>query len=124
MAIMEGKAMFVWVKETEEYQGKDTGRYAVTLVLNDETSEELANNGVRLRSYGEGDNVILQRKFVSNYPVRVIDAEGNALEDFPDGSKVRISYKYGNEHPIHGVPVYMDGIRVLEMGGVGGDPAL
>ncbi len=125
MAIIEGKAMFVNIKETEVYEGKDTGRYTVTLTLNDETSNELSSKGVRLKSYGEGADAILQRKFASKYPVRVIDAEGEPIAgDVPSGSTVRISYKYGNEHPVYGVPVYMDGIRVLEMGAAGVDSAL
>jgi len=125
MAVIEGKAMFVNIKETEVYEGKDTGRYTVTLTLNDETSNELSSKGVRLKSYGEGADAILQRKFASKYPVRVIDAEGEPIAgDVPSGSTVRISYKYGNEHPVYGVPVYMDGIRVLEMGAAGVDAAL
>ena len=117
--------MFANIKETEVYEGKDTGRYTVTLTLNDETSNELSSKGVRLKSYGEGSDAILQRKFASKYPVRVIDAEGEPIAgDVPSGSTVRISYKYGNEHPVYGVPVYMDGIRVLEMGAAGVDSAL
>ena len=112
--------MFVNVKATEVYEGKDTGRYTVTLTLNDETADELSKKGVRLKSYGEGADAILQRKFASKFPVRVIDAEGEPFSgDIPYGSTVRISYKYGDEHPVYGVPVYMDGIRVLEMGAAG-----
>lgn len=125
MAVIEGKAMFVNVKATEVYEGKDTGRYTVTLTLNDETADELSKKGVRLKSYGEGADAILQRKFASKFPVRVIDAEGEPFSgDIPSGSTVRISYKYGDEHPVYGVPVYMDGIRVLEMGAAGVDAAL
>jgi|TARA_A100001515_G_C4527961_1_gene195889 hypothetical protein len=125
MAVIEGKAMFVNVKATEVYEGKDTGRYTVTLTLNDETADELSKKGVRLKSYGEGAEAILQRKFASKFPVRVIDAEGEPFSgDIPSGSTVRISYKYGDEHPVYGVPVYMDGIRVLEMGAAGVDAAL
>ena len=125
MAVIEGKAMFVNVKATEVYEGKDTGRYTVTLTLNDETADELSKKGGRLKSYGEGADAILQRKFASKFPVRVIDAEGETFSgDIPSGSTVGISYKYGDEHPVYGVPVYMDGIRVLEMGAAGVDAAL
>ncbi len=125
MAVIEGKAQFINVKETEVYEGKDTGRYTVTLTLNDDTSNELSSKGVRLKSYGEGSEAIMQRKFASKYPVRVIDAEGELFGgDIPAGSTVRISYKYGDEHPVYGVPVYMDGSRVLEMGAAGVDAAL
>ena len=89
MAVIEGKAMFVNIKETEVYEGKDTGRYTVTLTLNDETSNELSSKGVRLKSYGEGADAILQRKFASKYPVRVIDAEGEPIAGVGDGSRRR-----------------------------------
>lgn len=125
MAVIEGKAMFFNIKETEVFEGKDTGRYTVVLTLNDAASNELSSKGVRLKSYGDGDDAVLQRKFASKFPVRVIDSEGETIPgDVPSGSTVRISYKYGNEHPVYGVPVYMDGIRVLEMGAAGVDSEL
>ena len=125
MAVIEGKAQFVWLKSTEVYEGKDTGRYTLTLTLDDASANELSDKGVRLRSYGEGDDQIMQRKFASKYNVRVIDAEGEPFGgDIPSGSTVRISYKYGDEHPVYGVPVYMDGVRVLEMSAAGVDAAL
>ena len=64
MAVIEGKAMFVNINETEVYEGKDTGRYTVTLTLNDETSNELSSKGVRLKSYGEGDDAVLQLSLI------------------------------------------------------------
>lgn len=125
MAVIEGKAQFIHLRETESYDGKDTGRYSLTLTLDDDTSNELSSNGVRLKSYGEGSDAIMQRKFASKFPVRVIDAEGEPYAgDIPAGSTVRVAYKYGNEHPVYGVPVYMDGVRVLELGADGVDPAL
>jgi hypothetical protein len=125
MAVMEGKAQFIWLKSTEVFEGKDTGRYTLTLTLDDESANELSSKGVRLKSYGDGSDAIMQRKFATRYPVRVIDAEGEPFAgDIPSGSTVRISYKYGDEHPVYGVPVYMDGIRVLEMGAAGVDAAL
>jgi hypothetical protein len=125
MAVIEGKAQFIWLKSTEVFEGKDTGRYTLTLTLDDESANELSNKGVRLKSYGDGSDAIMQRKFATRYPVTVIDAEGQPFAgDIPSGSKVRLSYKYGDEHPVYGVPVYMDGVRVLEMGAAGVDAAL
>jgi len=125
MAVIEGLAQFINVRETEVYQGKDTGRYTVTLTLDDAQANELSSKGVQLRSYGEGDAAIMQRKFASIFEIKVIDAEGEKYEgDIPRGSKVRISYKYGDEHPVYGVPVYMDAVRVLEEGQAGIDAAL
>ena len=125
MAVIEGKAQFIWLKTTEVFEGKDTGRYTLKLTLDDESANELSNKGVRLKSYGDGSDAIMQRKFATRYPVTVIDAEGEPFGgDIPTGSTVRISYKYGDEHPVYGVPVYMDGIRVLEMGAAGVDAAL
>jgi hypothetical protein len=125
MAVIEGAAQFVNLKETEVYQGKDTGRYSVVLTLDDAAASELSGKGVRLRPYGEGDSAIMQRKFASRFEVKVIDAEGEPYKgDIPRGSSVRISYTYGDEHPVYGVPVYMNAVRVLELGEAGIDAEL
>ncbi len=125
MPVIQGKAQFVNLKETEVFDGKDTGRYTVTLTLDQDAQDQLASNGVRLKSYGEGSEAIMQRKFASRYDVRVIDSEGEpASKDIPSGSTVRIAYKYGNEHPVYGVPVYMDAVRVLEVSSAGIDEEL
>jgi len=163
MPVIEGKANFVHIKNTEEYRGKDTGAYTVLVTLNETDAQTFENMGVRLKPYGEPPEQIVQRKFKSNYPVKIIDSKGVdiravsefileqqsednldeeaaiaaaveqygqsavdlALADEIPSGVFRVSFKYGASHPVHGVPVYMDGIRILEVEGVAGvDPAL
>jgi hypothetical protein len=112
MAVLTGKAAFVNLTETEQYQGQDTGRYTLTVTLDDSTAEMLSNQGVKLRDY-EGTP---QRKFSSRYPVKVIDADDNPfVGSITRGSTIRLSYKTGPAHPIHGTPTYLNAVRVVEL---------
>ena len=112
MAVLTGKAAFVNLTETEQYQGQDTGRYTLTVTLDDDAAQMLSSQGVKLRDY-EGK---AQRKFSSKYPVRVIDAEDNPfIGPITRGSTIRLSYKTGPAHPVHGTPTYLNAVRVLEL---------
>lgn len=112
MAVLTGKAAFVNLTETEQYQGQDTGRYTLTVTLDDDSAQMLSSQGVKLRDY-EGK---AQRKFSSKYPVRVIDAEDNPfIGSITRGSTIRLSYKTGPAHPVHGTPTYLNAVRVLEL---------
>ena len=70
MALLEGTVAFESLTRTEEYEGQDTGRYTITLTLDDEIAEALSEQGVKLRSYEDTS----QRKFASKFPVKVVDA--------------------------------------------------
>jgi len=112
MAVLTGKAAFVNLTETEQYQGQDTGRYTLTVTLDDDAAQMLSQQGVKLRDY-EGT---AQRKFSSKYPVKVIDAEDNPfIGPVTRGSTIRLSYKTGPAHPVHGTPTYLNAVRVLEL---------
>jgi len=112
MAVLTGKAAFVNLTETEQYQGQDTGKYTLTVTLNQDTAEMLSNQGVKLRHY-EGTP---QRKFSSKYPVKVIDADDNPfVGPITRGSILRLSYKTGPAHPVHGTPTYLNAVRVVEL---------
>jgi len=112
MAVLTGKAAFVNLTETEQYQGQDTGRYTLTVTLDDDAAQMLSSQGVKLRDY-EGT---AQRKFSSKYPVKVIDAEDNPfIGPVTRGSTIRLSYKTGPAHPVHGTPTYLNAVRVLEL---------
>ena len=114
MAVIEGKVIFnSSLTKTDVFNGQDTGRYTVWLALNDKDSQFLEENGVKLKVYGD----TMQRKFASKYRVPVIDTEDNAFTgEIPRGSVVRVSYKLGPPHPVHGTPTYLNAIRVLELG--------
>jgi hypothetical protein len=170
MPVIEGKANFVHVKQTEEFQGKDTGRFSVLMTLSDTDAQTFENMGVRLKPFGEPPEQIMQRKFNSNFPVKLITNDGvdiRAVSDFiveqqveqqagdnldeeealaaaiaaavqeygqaavdlalaeeiPSGN-FRVSFEFGKMHPVHGVPVYMNGIRILQADSASVDPAL
>jgi hypothetical protein len=43
------------------------------------------------------------------------DAEGGRYNgEVPYNSKVRLKYKTGPAHPVHGTPTYLEAVRVLE----------
>jgi hypothetical protein len=112
MAVLTGKAAFVNLTETEQYQGQDTGRYTLTVTLDNDAAQMLSEQGVKLRDY-EG---VSQRKFSSKYPVKVIDAEDNPfIGPVTRGSTIRLSYKTGPAHPVHGTPTYLNAVRVVEL---------
>lgn len=113
MTVITGKAAFVNLTETELFEGKDTGKYTLTVTLDDSTAQMLSDQGVKLKDY-EGRP---QRKFSSKFKVTVIDAEGNKfIGPITRGSTVRLSYKLSPEpHPIHGTLTYLNAVRVLEL---------
>ena len=109
--IVEGDVAFSNVTKHESYMGQSTNSYTVTVTLNDSEAKKLAEKGVKLKDY-EGT---MQRKFRSKYDIRVVDTEDGVFTgEIPRGSKVRLSVKLGDEHPVHGVGTYVSAIRVLE----------
>ena len=47
---------------------------------------------------------------------KLFDEEGNQWSgEVPYNSKVRVKYKVGNEHPVHGVATYLEAVKVLEV---------
>jgi len=109
--VIEGVVAFSTVTKHDVYEGKDTGNYTLTINMDAPAASVLEDAGVKVKDY-EGKP---QRKFKSKYKVDVIDADDNPVEgEIPYGSKVRVLYVFGNAHPQHGVPVYMNKVRVLE----------
>ena len=110
--VLTGTAAFINLDEHEVFQGQSTGRYTLTVTLDDDAAQMLSSQGVKLRDY-EGK---AQRKFSSKYPVRVIDAEDNPfIGPITRGSTIRLSYKTGPAHPVHGTPTYLNAVRVVEL---------
>ena len=111
MAVVSGKAAFAHLDSTEVYNGQDTGKYTLTVTLDDDNAALLAEQGVKLREY-EGNK---QRKFTSKFNVKVIDANDQPfVGNIPRGSVVRLSYKTAPPHPVHGTPTYLNAVRVVE----------
>jgi hypothetical protein len=112
MAILEGVVAFESLRETDVFNGQDTGKYSVTLTLDDDVATDLERSGVKLKDY-EGKK---QRKFASKYQPMVFDSNGNPFNGkVTYGSKVRIVWTEGQPHPVHGVTPYLNKLKVLEL---------
>lgn len=118
MSLAEGTVAFQNLQQTEVYQGQDTGRYTLTLSLEEDMASKLSDEGVKVKDY-EGT---AQRKFASKFPVRIVNANDEPfMGAIPKGSLVRVQYKLGDSHPVHATPTYLNAIRVLELGEESGD---
>jgi len=107
-----GTAAFVNLTETDKYNGQDTGKYSITLSMDDEEAVELENMGIKLKEY-QGK---AQRKFSTKYQVPVFDPEGKEVpaSALTYGAKVRLKWTAGKPHPVHGVSPYLSAVKVLE----------
>lgn len=109
--VISGVVAFSNVQEHEVFDGQSTGRYSMVITMDEQEASKLSDAGVKVKEY-EGTK---QRKFASQYPVTVVDTEDNPVNtEVPYGSKVRVLYATGNAHPQHGVPTYLDRVRVVE----------
>ena len=109
--VVEGIVNFSNVTEHDVYNGQSTGSYTLTISMSEDDAESFVSQGVKIKDY-QGNK---QRKFKSNYEIKRFDAEGNAYRgEIPFNSKVRLQYKLGPAHPVHGVPAYLEKVKVLE----------
>ena len=117
MPVINGTAAFINLKEHEMYQGKSTEKYSLTVTLDDKSIDQLARQGVKMRSYApEGSEPQQQRKFASKFDVPVYEANGDEfMGNVTRGSLVRVQYSLGAEHPVHGFTPYMDKVKVMEL---------
>lgn len=109
--VIEGIVNFSNITTTDVFNGQDTGQYSMTITLAEDDASTLAASGVKIKDF-KGSK---QRKFKSKFNVRTIDAEGNPYTgEVPYNSKVRLKFKLGDAHPVHGVSTYLEAIKVLE----------
>jgi len=116
--VVEGMSTFSKVTEHDSYMGQSTGKYTLMVTLSDEDAAKLESQGIKVKTYcPEDGEPVQQRKFSSKFDVRVLDAEGNRFSgEIPWNSKVRVKYKLGNEHPVHGMGTYLEAVKILELG--------
>jgi hypothetical protein len=108
---VEGVVNFSKLTEHDVYNGQDTGAYSMTITMSEDDASTLAANGVKIKDY-QGNK---QRKFKSKYDIKVFDADGNPYNgEVPYNSTVRLKYKMGPAHPVHGVSTYLEAVKVLE----------
>jgi hypothetical protein len=104
--MISGKVAFSNLTEHDIYKGKSTGKYALTVTLDDPSAK-----GVKLKDYNDTQ----QKKFTSKYRTEALAMDGSPyVGEIPRGSKVRVLYALGQDGGEHGVGVYMNKIRVVE----------
>ena len=116
--VIEGIVNFSNLTQHDVYMGQTTGKYTMTITMSEDDAESLSSRGVKIKDY-EGAK---QRKFSSKFDVKVVDAEGNPFNgEVPYNSKVRLKYKVGPAHPVHGLSTYLEAVRVLEVADMSDD---
>ena len=116
--VIEGIVNFSNLTQHDVYMGQTTGKYTMTITMSEDDAESLSSRGVKIKDY-EGAK---QRKFSSKFDVKVVDAEGNPFNgEVPYNSKVRIKYKVGPAHPVHGLSTYLEAVKVLEVADMSDD---
>lgn len=109
--VVEGIINFSHVTAHDVFNGQDTGAYSITLTIDEDDANTLSAAGVKIKDY-QGNK---QRKFKSKFDVAVVDADGNKYAgEIPYNSRVRVKYKLGNPHPVHGTSTYLEAVKVLE----------
>tara|TARA_A100000171_G_scaffold13124_1_gene11053 strand:+ start:984 stop:1367 length:384 start_codon:yes stop_codon:yes gene_type:complete len=115
MNTIEGLVAFSNVTEHDVYNGQSTGKYSLTITMEDAVADELASKGVKIKEYQPEDKVFKQRKFTSKFDLRVIDANDNTYSgEIPRNSRVRLLYNLGPAVGEHGTSTYLNAIRVIE----------
>ena len=110
--VIEGTVNFSNVTQHDVYNGQSTGAYSLTITMSEEDATALSADGVKIKDY----DCAKQRKFKSKYDIMRVDADGNRFEgEIPYNSKVRLKYKSGPAHPVHGTPTYLEAVKVLEL---------
>jgi len=110
--VIEGTVNFSNVTKHDVYNGQDTGTFSLTITMSEDDAATLSAQGVKIKEY-EGNK---QRKFKSKYDIGMYTAEGDRYEgEVPYNSRVRLKYKTGPAHPVHGTPVYLEAVKVLEL---------
>ena len=109
--VIEGTVNFSNVTQHDVYNGQSTGAFSMTITMPEDDASALSSLGVKIKDY-EGNK---QRKFKSKYDIALFDAEGNKYNgEVPYNSRVRLKYKTGPAHPVHGTPTYLEAVKVLE----------
>ena len=115
--ITKGIAKYVYLDSTEKFNGEDTGKYTLTVAVDDKEAKALEKVGVKVRTIKTEDGGSYRaRKFSTKYQLAfdmVKTDEGEAIgHDFGAESSVQVLWKAGQEHPQHGVATYLTAIKV------------
>ena len=104
--------------KTEVYKDKnsgieqDTGKYALTILINSKEAAKLAKEGMKLK---DRDGTPM-RKFASKYNVEVYNSDRTRWTDeIPEGSEVRLEYST-KPNPSHGLIPYVKRVVIKKLG--------
>jgi hypothetical protein len=108
--LIEGEVVFSNVETEDQYKGKPVG-YNIVLAVSEQDASFLRDQGVSLKTYEDK----VQRKFRTKSVPKVVNIDGDTVKgEVPYGSKVRLAYVLGEPNPEHGVPTYLNAVRILE----------
>ena len=116
--ITKGEALYVYLQETEKFDGEDTGKYTITVGISDSEAKKLEKAGVKVKTskHPETGEMTKARKFSTQFKLKdemIQTTEGEVIGDqFGTGSKITVLWKEGNDHPRHGVGTYLTAIKV------------
>ena len=115
--ITKGIAKYVYLDSTEKFNGEDTGKYTLTVAIDDKEATALEKAGVKVRTINTEEGTSYKaRKFSTKYPLNfdmIKTDDGEAIgHDFGAESEVEVLWKAGNKHPQHGVATYLTAIKV------------
>ena len=111
--VFSGKVAFTSLTKHDEFNGESTGKFSLTVNLDNDSYEKAEALGLRIRER-EGD---MQRKFTSKFDVDVVDADDNPYAgEPPRGSEVRVLANIGAISPQWGPSTYMNRVRVVVEG--------
>jgi len=111
MEYVSGEVAFSHLTEFEKFQGESTGKYSLTITLDDEAASKLEGQGVKLKVH-DGKK---QRAFKTKYEFQYVDTEKQPQEgELGRGSKVKVAYKLGQPYGEYGVTTFLQGVQVVE----------
>ena len=110
--VTTGVVAFSNLDEHEVYRGQSTGRFSLVVTMDENEASKLEDMGIKIKEYKDKK----QRKFTSKFKVDVLDLNGDPVPgEIPYGSVVRLLWKEGDPHPEHGVPTYLNKVRLVEV---------
>jgi hypothetical protein len=108
---VSGVVAFSNLTAPDVYKGKSTGRYSITITMDEQNAEKLRSQNVVLKDY-EGK---AQRKFATQFNFVVEDAHGIPfVGEIPYGSSVRVLYTTSPSEE-HGMVPHLLRVKVLEL---------
>ena len=111
MEYVSGEVAFSHLTEFEKFKGESTGKYSLTITLDDEAASKLEGQGVKLKVH-DGKK---QRAFKTKWDFQYVDTAKTPQEgELGRGSKVNVAYKLGQPYGEYGVTTFLHGVQVVE----------